>query len=112
ESGFTAPPLSSEPEAPALQADDLHSAVSRANFIEAARRAARNHAETTEPEAEPRSLIGRAFARFQSSEAAADAAPAPAAETPQPKKRKRRDRVEAERIEPEMPFPTDAEEPE
>lgn len=105
ESGFA--PAASEPEAPALHAEDLHSAVSRASFIEAARRAARNHAETVEPEDAPRSLIGRAFARFQSNEAAADPAPAPVAEAPQAGKRKRRD-VEAERIEPDVPFPSEA----
>ncbi|MCD7059081.1 SEL1-like repeat protein [Pelagibacterium xiamenense] len=51
---------------------DLQSAnASRASFIEAARRSARQHV-SEDDSAEPKSLIGRALARFQRSEASED----------------------------------------
>jgi localization factor PodJL len=72
ETGFEAERRAEEPKRaapPAMPPSvDAGPTVSRASFIEAARRAARQQADTAEPE-EPKSLIGRAMARFQRSEA-------------------------------------------
>ncbi|WP_404406264.1 peptidoglycan-binding protein [Pelagibacterium halotolerans] len=72
------PPQEADDPSPELQSAN----ASRASFIEAARRSARQHA-SEEENAEPKSLIGRALARFQRSEAATeDADDTPKARAP------------------------------
>lgn len=92
-SGFSGPAPSSDAD---VAPEPRNPGVNRANFIEAARRSARQHAPE-EPETGAKSLIGRALSRFQRTQNAPDedqiAAPqakpqqakAAETETPEPK---------------------------